>query len=86
MGRATRIRYFAVPIGLVFAALSFGLEKLPERFVDLLLPGLFASMAVSGNVHAFPLWPAAIVNGLFYFGVAWAGLILLTKAVTRIKQ
>ena len=35
----------------------------------LLIPGLIGSMTVSGNVHAFHLWVAAVINGLFYFGL-----------------
>lgn len=86
MATASTIRYLSLSIGLVFAALTLGLEKIPERFIDLLVPGLIASMAVSGNAHAFPLWPAAVVNGLFYFGLAWVSAALLTKAVRRTKH
>ena len=37
--------------------------------IVLLLPGMFVSMALCGNMHAFPLWLAALANTLFYFGL-----------------
>jgi len=78
--------YFALPVGFVFAALTLWLEKLPERCVALLIPGLIVSMALSGNVHAFPLWLAAIANGFLYFGLISAAATLITKAVTRTRR
>jgi hypothetical protein len=32
-------------------------------------PGLIGSMLIAGNVHAFSLWIAAILNGIFYCGL-----------------
>ena len=71
--------------GVISAALgiaTFSLEQFGgagQVFVFLLLPGLIGSMAISGNVHAFPLWVAAIINILFYFGLVWILGVVWTK-------
>jgi hypothetical protein len=31
------------------------------------IPGMIASGMLTGNIHAFPTWPAAIVNSLLYY-------------------
>jgi hypothetical protein len=58
----------ALGVGCVFAALTFEISKLSfdssnssigaalHLVLASLLPGIFCSMAVSGNVHAFHLW------------------------------
>ena len=45
----------------------------------LLFPGLLASMAFGGNVHAFSLVTAAIFNALIYFCIAWLIFRLIFK-------
>ena len=36
-----------------------------------LFPGLFGSMAIGGNAHAFSLWIAAGINCIIYFLAVW---------------
>jgi tetratricopeptide (TPR) repeat protein len=45
----------------------------------LLLPGLIGSMGVGGNMHAFSLVVAAIINGSIYFGIGWLLCALFTR-------
>ena len=62
----------AMVVGSAFGLSTFFLKNVEGwgRFlIVLLFPGMFASMALSGNVHAFPLWLAAVANSLFYFGL-----------------
>jgi hypothetical protein len=49
----------------------------------LIVPGMVASMALSGNVHAFSLWTAAVANALIYFGVGWFISRLYIRVVKR---
>jgi hypothetical protein len=46
------------------------------------LPGLLGSMLVAGNAHAFSLWIAAILNGIFYCGLCWV-ICALSNALLR---
>ncbi|HUD23016.1 MAG TPA: hypothetical protein VMQ60_09255 [Acidobacteriaceae bacterium] len=71
----------AFAVGGLLAAASLTVQQLSsisdnavlgitqEAVMCLLIPGLIGSMVVSGNVHAFHLWVAAVINGLFYFGL-----------------
>ena len=40
--------------------------------IILVMPGLLAAIILSGNVHLFEMWPAALVNFLFYFVLIYA--------------
>ncbi|MBS1853106.1 MAG: hypothetical protein JST79_19555 [Acidobacteria bacterium] len=79
-------------VGIIFAVLTFSLDwvpwwrvekEIPEALniaiIGLLTPGLIASMVISGNVHAFPLWTAALVNGAFYGMLARLFLWLVAR-------
>jgi len=71
---------FAVrPISTISA--NFVLGAIQKGTMVLLLPGLIGSAAVAGNVHAFSLVPAAIINALFHFGIAW---LLIRIKVRRV--
>ena len=48
-----------------------------------IVPGLIGSAGISGNVHAFALWPAALINGLLYFGIASGILAISAKIASR---
>lgn len=48
----------------------------------LLLPGIFGSIALSGNVHAFSLGLASAINAVIYFG----GGVLLGAVYGRIGR
>jgi hypothetical protein len=37
----------------------------------LLIPGVLVSMAISGNIHGFPVWITALANFLFWLPVCW---------------
>jgi hypothetical protein len=57
-------------LGLVAAALTFDLSHLSVNagaVVICLFPGMLMAMAITGNVHAWPIWIAALGNFLFYF-------------------
>jgi hypothetical protein len=93
----TAINKLLVPIviGGAQAGLTLSLEKLsvvPEGsglgrvqqfFITLLSPGMFGAMLLGNNVHAWSLWVAAIINGLFYFGVAWGVFLLGSRLMGR---
>jgi hypothetical protein len=51
--------------GVVAAASTFSDDTLDSPVVLLLTPGVVAAIALSGNVHAFPIWVAACENFLF---------------------
>jgi hypothetical protein len=78
----------AVLLGCIPAAFTLGyasiavpssipvLAAIQKAGATLLFPGILGAIAVSGNVHAFHLWVAAIWNFLFYF--------LLTSAIAAL--
>lgn len=82
--------YLVVGLGMSAALLTMGVREvsrisdqpligLLQRVLMLfILPGLIASMGLAGNSHAFSLFVAAVVNGLFY--ALWG---LLVRAVFR---
>jgi hypothetical protein len=78
-----RWRVARIAISLIVCVLSFALDHLaftPYIFqaatIILVAPGIFISMAVSGNIHAFHIWIVAAGNLLFY--------LLTTSAVAGI--
>ena len=74
--------FVALAIGGIAAAMSMGIEHLvTSPIVFTLMPGLIGSMALSGNVHAFPLWISACFNFLFYFPA-----ILALGAIIRLVR
>ena len=81
---AYRKRFLAgVLVGCVAAALTFDINILSRlssielfdmiQFFGrvLVVPGVLLSIALSGNVHAFPLWIAAAGNLLFWIAACW---------------
>jgi hypothetical protein len=48
----------------------------------LLVPGVLVAMAISGNVHAFPLWLTAIANFAFWLPACW----VCAEAAQRIRE
>ena len=87
----------AAALGIVPAVLTLMMEHIsdpssnPIAFaiqgvvVVLLFPGMLASMAVSGNVHAYHLWVASIANFVIYFLVCWAVVALIGKVYRRLS-
>jgi uncharacterized membrane protein len=71
-------------IGCLFAALTFEISAFTFHsshssfsaalhfILVSLMPGIFCSMAASGNVHAFHLWVAALANFVLYFALSWS--------------
>jgi hypothetical protein len=49
---------------------------LQETAMALIIPGLLGSAILSGNVHAFSLAFAVVINTLLYFGVGWLSCFL----------
>jgi hypothetical protein len=49
----------------------------------LLIPGIVGAGAVSGNVHAWPLWIAAGINMLIYFLAGWVACWLVLGLLRR---
>ncbi len=86
----------ALVAGCVPALFTLAIEKIvipssnPVLFaiqqvgIMLLFPGMFGSMAVSGNAHAFHLWVAAIWNFVFYFLVCLALVALIGRIWRRL--
>ena len=62
-----------------YPTISMGMRSI----VVLLMPGLIGSMAFAGNVHAFSLWIAAIINAIFYFLLSAIALRLSEKLIRR---
>jgi hypothetical protein len=73
----TKRTKIALAVGGVLGVMPLGIESY-EWLAAPSLPGLIFSMILSGNVHAFPLWLAAIGNAIFFF--------LLTKLVFLIPD
>src|SRR5215469_4289048 len=46
-------------------------EFLGEISMVLLLPGMFAGVMISGNIHVANTWIVAAGNFIFYFGVVY---------------
>jgi len=88
-------RGLAVATGVAFALLSFDVGQLSWASANpvigavqwilmvLIIPGLIGSAGISGNVHAFALWPAALINGVLYFGIASGILAITAKIASR---
>jgi hypothetical protein len=82
--RERAILIVATLLGLSAASLTLAIEYTGSRWsVALLLPGIFGSIVFSGNVHAFHLWLAALVNFTFYFLLCWIAGSLLRKVLRR---
>ncbi len=93
---AYRKRFLAgVLVGCLAAALSFDVHVLSRmspvelfgiiEFFGrvLVIPGVLLSIVLSGNVHAFPLWPAAAANCAFWIAACWMLGALYTKLEAR---
>ena len=95
MERNARSLLLPLILGGVQAILTFNLEGLSATsdnpflggvqrcLVSLLLPGMFGSMAMGGNVHAWSLWVAAGLNGVIYFGLIWIAVHFASRFVKR---
>jgi prepilin signal peptidase PulO-like enzyme (type II secretory pathway) len=72
---------FASGLGVVIGGLTLMIQRLTtiKTLIILLLPGIFGAMAISGNVHSFPLWLAAAINAMIYFGIGWLLYVLGAK-------
>lgn len=66
------------------ASLTLAMQKFSTGvLVVLIFPGILGSMAFSGNVHAFHLWVAALINGLLYFILSY---LLGHLAITLLRR
>jgi hypothetical protein len=63
---------------------GIGFEYLGEVIMILLLPGMFAGVMVSGNIHVASTWVVALGNFLFYFGVVY--LVLANREKRKAKH
>lgn len=73
----------AIVLGGLFGSLTLAISKLSSisenpilgtaqrGLFALLVPGIIGAGALSGNVHAWPLWIAAGINMLIYFVAGW---------------
>lgn len=85
----------SVLVGCVFGSLTLAMQSSSilsaypmismgmRSIVVLLLPGLIGSMAFAGNVHAYSLWIAAVINAIFYFLLSAIAFKLSEKLVRR---
>jgi hypothetical protein len=46
----------------------------------LILPGTSVSMAIRGTSNPIPCWPAALINGVLYFGLVQVAVLLIRWA------
>jgi hypothetical protein len=72
---------FASGLGVVMGGLTLMIQRLTtiKTLIMLLLLGIFGAMAISRNVHLFPLWLAAAINAMIYFGIGWLLYVLGAK-------
>jgi hypothetical protein len=100
--RDSRAGRYKLPVALLFAVIVFTLTLAIEHLgpssenpiieaaqivgMVLIIPGLIGSVAFSGNVHAFPLWLAAVLNALLYFGIGWFAIYLVERFVRNRKR
>lgn len=85
----------AILLGGLLGAMTLALPQLSsisenpvvgtaQRVVfTLLVPGIIGAGAVSGNVHAWPLWIAAGINVLIYFVTGWLACWVVLRLVRR---
>jgi hypothetical protein len=90
-------RMTGVVVGLFAAALTFNIDSVERlsssqligalQFVGrvLLVPGVLVSMAISRNMHHFPLWLAALGNLVIWVGVG-RFLSLLVDRLREMKK
>jgi hypothetical protein len=85
-------------VGLVFAFITWvmignnaygrptgiAFEYLGEVIMILLLPGLFAAVMVSGNIHIGSTWIVVLGNFIFYFGAVY--LVLANREKRKSKR
>ena len=88
----------AALLGLVPAIVTLAVEHIAHPSTNplvyeiqgaalvLLFPGMLGSMAVSGNVHAFHLWVAAVCNFVLYFLLCWAITALIGRLRWRLSK
>ena len=59
-------------MGLVAGVLTFGLGHFADGpWIVSLIPGMLIGAAITGSVHAWPVWIAALANFLVYFLMTW---------------
>lgn len=70
-------------MGLVAGVLTFGLGHFADGpWIVFLIPGMLIGAATTGNIHAWPVWIAALSNFIFYFLITW----LLVTVWRRFKH
>lgn len=95
-GKTVRSRWpllVGLGVGTLAALLSISLESqvsllfggMEFIITTLLFPGLFGSVVISGNVHAFSLWAVAAINFVFYFVFVWVVCAVATQIVRRFR-
>jgi hypothetical protein len=90
--------YLCLTWGILFGALTFAVGPISSisdnpivgavqtAAMVLMVPGLIGAGAFAGNVHAFSLVPAAIINGIVNFGLSWIVLSLFLWIRRRYKR
>lgn len=88
----------AVAMGGLLGSLTLAVPKLSyisenpvigtaqRCLLALLVPGIIGAGAVSGNVHAWPLWIAAVINMLIYFVTGWLACWVLMRLFTACSK
>jgi hypothetical protein len=51
--------------------------------VPFLVPGMLVAVMLSGNVHAFPMWIAALANAILYYSIVQ--IVWSTRLIFRRK-
>jgi hypothetical protein len=73
--------WIAVGWGALMGGITFALPNISssDTLTILILPGLVAGGAISGNVHAYHLWFSALVNALLHFSLSWILISLFLR-------
>lgn len=56
--------------------------RLLGSLIPLLVPGMLVAAMLGGNVHAFPMWVAALANAIFYYflvQIVWSIMLLFKR-------
>jgi hypothetical protein len=56
------------------------IEAISAILMGLIFLGLIGGAVLSGNIHAYHLWPCALVNAFVHFCVSWALISLILRS------
>ena len=78
-GKTNSVVALVVACSVAARTLAYSSYDIGPVIIVFIFPGILGSMAFSGNVHAFHLWIAALVNFAFYFLLCWTAGVLARR-------